>query len=131
MKYDFFPEYLRILGTENTAGGAATCPRGWRARPPPRCAPCLMDPTWVPSTYSSHYALLFLPKKSLASSNPCSCSSCCDFRSPCAKPHSPNCFREIAPWYVTPPLVQLVFALVPYLSCIFAALVALFLRFAC
>ena len=25
-------EYLRILGTENTTGGAATCPRGWRAR---------------------------------------------------------------------------------------------------
>ena len=26
-------EYLRILGTENTAGGASTWPRGWRARP--------------------------------------------------------------------------------------------------
>ena len=35
MKYDFL-EYLRILGTKNTAGGAATCPRGWRARPLPR-----------------------------------------------------------------------------------------------
>ena len=31
-----FLEYLRIYGTENTIGGAATCPRGWRARPLPR-----------------------------------------------------------------------------------------------
>ena len=28
-----FMEYLRILGTENTAGGASTRPRAWRARP--------------------------------------------------------------------------------------------------
>ena len=31
-----FLEYLRISGTENTAGGASTCPRGSRARPLPR-----------------------------------------------------------------------------------------------
>ena len=36
MEYDFFLEYLRISGTENTAGGASTRPRGWRARPLPR-----------------------------------------------------------------------------------------------
>ena len=30
-----FPEYLRISGTKNTAGGASTWPRGSRARPPP------------------------------------------------------------------------------------------------
>ena len=29
-------EYLRILGTEITAGGASTWPRVWRARPLPR-----------------------------------------------------------------------------------------------
>ena len=32
-------EYLRILGTENTVGGASTRPRGWRARPHPLGAP--------------------------------------------------------------------------------------------
>ena len=32
----FFLEYLRISGTENTAGGASTWPRGSRARPLPR-----------------------------------------------------------------------------------------------
>ena len=31
-----FLEYLRIFGTENTAGGSPTCPRWWRARPLPR-----------------------------------------------------------------------------------------------
>ena len=36
MEYDFFLEYLRISGTENTAGGASTWPRGSRARPLPR-----------------------------------------------------------------------------------------------
>ena len=32
-------KYLRISGTENTAGGASTWPRGWRARPTPLGAP--------------------------------------------------------------------------------------------
>ena len=43
IKYDFFLEYLRIYGTENTPGGPTTLPRGWRARPPPymvRPLPC-------------------------------------------------------------------------------------------
>ena len=38
-------EYLRILGTENTAGGASTWPRGWRARPHPLGAPLSRGPT--------------------------------------------------------------------------------------
>ena len=41
----FFLEYLRISGTKNTAGGAATCPRGWRSRPPPRARPLPHGPT--------------------------------------------------------------------------------------
>ena len=32
-------EYLRIFGTENTAGGSSTWPRGWRARPTPWARP--------------------------------------------------------------------------------------------
>ena len=47
-----FLEYLRISGTENTAGGASTWARGSRARPPPGRAPCLVGPRWPPSTYS-------------------------------------------------------------------------------
>ena len=36
MEYDFFLEYLRISGTENTAGGANICPRGPGRAPLPR-----------------------------------------------------------------------------------------------
>ena len=39
-----FMEYLRILGTENTAGGASTRPREWRA-PPYRARPPV---SWTP-----------------------------------------------------------------------------------
>ena len=50
-------EYLRILGTENTAGGASTRPREWRARPLSR------GPLVPPSTYASTHTLHLLPKK--------------------------------------------------------------------
>ena len=40
-----FLEYLRIFGTENTAGGSTTCPRGWRARPTPWTCPLPRGPT--------------------------------------------------------------------------------------
>ena len=48
MEYDFFLEYLRISGTENTAGGASTWPRGSRARPPPWARPLPRGPMVAP-----------------------------------------------------------------------------------
>ena len=39
-----FLEYLRIFGTENTARGASTWPRGWRARPTPWARPLPRGP---------------------------------------------------------------------------------------
>ena len=117
----FFLEYLRILGTENTAGGASTRPREWRARPPHLVAPLV---SWAPSgppqlmPAPTHFILY--PKQSPSSSSTSSSSFCCDFRSPCSKLHSRNCFGIVA-WYVTPPLVQLVFVLVLYSLQIFAA----------
>ena len=59
----FPPEYLRIIGIENTPGGLTMCPRGWRAHPPPGRAPCLVDPTWVPSTYPCTHTLRLPPEK--------------------------------------------------------------------
>ena len=47
MKYDFL-ECLKIIGTENTAGGASTWARGSRARPPPGRAPLPRGPTVAP-----------------------------------------------------------------------------------
>ena len=58
-----FLEYLRILGTENTARGASTRPRERRARPPVGRAPCLVGPWWLPSTYASTHTPHLLPPK--------------------------------------------------------------------
>ena len=53
-----FLEYLRISGTENTAGGASTWPRGSRARPLPHgptVAPLhLFQPPHTPSSQKNH-----------------------------------------------------------------------------
>ena len=57
LKYDFFLEYLRISGTENTAGGASTWPRGSRARPPASWAHG-GSPPLIPAPTQS----FFLPK---------------------------------------------------------------------
>ena len=69
-----FLEYLRIFGTENTAGGAGTWPRGSKARPLPRgptVAPLhLFQPPHTPSSSQknhqpaqarvlSHFAAIF------------------------------------------------------------------------
>ena len=51
----FFLEYLRIFGTENTAGGAGTWPRGSRAHPPASWAPVApLQLFQLPHTPSSH-----------------------------------------------------------------------------
>ena len=39
-----FLKYFRIFGTENTAGGSPTYPRGWRARPTPWARPLPRGP---------------------------------------------------------------------------------------
>ena len=69
-----FLEYLRILGTKNTAGGKHPTTRVEGAPTPPGSAPCLVGPWWPPSTYASTHTLHLLPKKSPSSSNPSSSS---------------------------------------------------------
>ena len=59
---------------------------------PPGRAPCLMGPRWLPSTYSCTHTLLIPPKKSPSISSTSSSSFCYDFRSPCSKHLSQNCF---------------------------------------
>ena len=91
-----FLEYLRISGTENTAGGASTWPRGSRARPPLQGAPPASwahggSPPLIPAP--THF--FFLPKKSPSSSSTSSSSFCCDFRSPCSKHLSQNCLGRL------------------------------------
>ena len=48
MKYDFFLDYLRIIGAENTPEGATTWPRGCRARPTPWARPLPRGPMVAP-----------------------------------------------------------------------------------
>ena len=55
-------DYLRILGTENTAGGASTRPQERMARPPCRAHPLSRGPLVAPSTYASTHTLHLLPK---------------------------------------------------------------------
>ena len=55
-------EYLRILGTEITAGGASTKPQEWRARPPPWARPLSRGPLVAPLHLSSTHTLHLLPK---------------------------------------------------------------------
>ena len=47
-------EYLRILGTENTAGGASTRPQEWRAPPPYRARPLSRGPLVAPLHLCQH-----------------------------------------------------------------------------
>ena len=69
-----FFEYLRVFGTENTAGGASTWPRGSRARPLPRgpmVAPlhlflhphtpssCQKNPHLAQARVLAHFAVIF------------------------------------------------------------------------
>ena len=102
--------------------GSTTCPSGWRARSTPLGAP---PASWVhggpPPLILSPTHSFFLPQTRISSSNPSPSSFCYHFRSPCSKHLSQNCLGEIVPWYVTPPLVQLVFVLVLYSLQIFAA----------
>ena len=56
-------EYLRILGIENTAEGASTWPRGWRACPHPLGAPpCHVGPGQPPPLIPAPTHSIFFPK---------------------------------------------------------------------
>ena len=108
-------EYLRILGTEITAGGASTRTREWRACPPPLgTPPYLVGPWWTPSTYASTHTLHLLPKKNPHPSQSRVLAHFVAIFDLLAQSTSHKTVWEIVPWYVTPPFVQLVFVLVLY-----------------
>ena len=83
-----------------------------RARTPSRalvgCGPHV-GPLTYPFTPHHH-----LPPEKITIALSLSCSQTRRFRSLCSK-LLPKLFRGIVAWYVTPPLVQLVFALVVYI----------------
>ena len=113
-------EYLRILGTENTPGGQAPGHEGpgrahpYWARPLPRGPTVALLPlSFHPHTSSSS------PKHEYPAQTRVQArfAAIFDLR---AQSTSHKTAWEIVPWYVTPPLVQLVFVLVLYSLQIFA-----------
>ena len=104
------------------------CPRGWRALPPPQARPCLVDPTWVPSTYPCTHTLRLAPEKITSQLKPEFLLILLPFLISLLKAPFTKLLWGIVLWYVTPPMVQLVFVLVLYLLQFFAAQVTLFLR---
>ena len=90
-------------------------------------APCLVGPWWPPSTYASTHTLHLLPKKIPIQLKHEFQLILLRFSISLLKAPLAKLLGEIVPWYVTPPLVQLVFVLVLYSLQIFAAQVTLFL----
>ena len=116
-----FLEYLRIYGTKNTPGGQPPCHEGGgcthpsRARPPASWArggppPLIPAPT--------HFIFFPQTRKPAQTRVHARFAAIFDLL---AQSTSHKTSWEIVPWYVTPPLVQLVFVLVLYSLQIFAA----------
>ena len=107
-------------------GGQPPCHVGGGRAHPPRARPLPWAHGGPPPLIPAPILLFFLPQTPLSSSSTSSSPFCCDFRSP-AQGTSHKLLCGIVHWYVTPPMVQLVFVLVLYLLQIFAIVVTLFL----
>ena len=83
-------------------------------------APCLVGPRWPSSTYSFTHPLLLPPTNTKNQLKHKFQPSLLPFSISLLKAPLTKLLGEIVPWYVTPPLVQLVFVLVLYSLQIFA-----------
>ena len=84
-------------------------------------APCLMGPWWPSSTYPFTHTLLLPPPNTNNQLKPESKLVLLPFSISLLKAPLTKLLEEIVPWYVTPPLVQLVLVLVLYSLQIFAS----------
>ena len=84
-------------------GGQPPCHEGGRR------APCLVGPWWPSSTYSSSHTLHLPPPNTKNQLKPESKLVLLPFSISLLKAPLTKLLGETAPWYVTPPLVQLVF----------------------
>ena len=90
-------------------------------------APYLMGPRWPSSTYSFTHTPLLPPTNTNIQLKPESKLIFLPFSISLLKAPLTKLLGEIVPWYVTPPLVQLVFVLVLYSLQICASQVTMFL----
>ena len=102
-------------------GGQPPCHEGGGRAHPPRACPLPRAPTMALSTYSCTPPLLPPPTNLKNQLKPESKLVLLPFSISLLKAPLTKLLGEIVPWYVTPPLVHLVFVLVLYLLQIFAA----------
>ena len=101
-------EYLRILGTENTGGGQPPAHEGGGRAPLPRGPMVALLHLFLhPHTSSSSHKHAYPSQTRVLARF----AAIFDLL---AQSTSHKTAWEIVPWYVTPPLVQLVFVLVLY-----------------
>ena len=117
----FFLEYFRIFGTENTVGEPTTCPRGWRARPTPWACPLPHWPTVALLHLFLHPHTSSSTRKNYPPAQTRVLAHLAAIFDLLAQSSIHKAALGIVLWYVTPPMVQLVFVLVLYLLQIFAA----------
>ena len=91
-----FSGIFEDLLCKNYRGGAATWPRGWRARPTPLGA---LPVSWAhrgpPPLIPAPIFFLCLTQTRKTNSSMSSNPHCCDFRSPCSKHLSQNCLGRL------------------------------------
>ena len=110
-----------LWNKEHTRGANHLATRVEGAPTPLGRAPSLVGPRWPSSTYSYTHPLLITPTNTNIQLKPESKLVLLPFSISLLKAPLTKLLGEIVPWYVTPPLVQLVFALVLYSLLIFAA----------
>ena len=102
--------FENIWYREHSTGGAHLATRVEGAPYPPGRTPCLVGPWWTSSTYSCTHPLLLPPTNTKNQLKHEFQPSLLPFSISLLKAPLTKLLGEIVPWYVTPPLVQLVFS---------------------
>ena len=113
--------FENIWHLEHSRGSWYLATRVQGAPTPIGRAPCLVGPWWLTSTYSCTHTLLLPPKKITNQLKHEFLLILLPFLISLLKAPLTKLLWGIVPWYVTPPMVQLVFVLVLYSLQIFAA----------
>ena len=117
----FYRTFEDLWNKEHIRGANHLTTRVEGAPTPLGRAPCLVGPRWLSSTYSFSHTLHLPPPNTNNQLKPESKLVLLPFLISVLKAPLTKLLGEIVPWYVAPPMVQLVFVLVIYSLHIFAA----------